>query len=194
MSSGHFLSIFFPGGGKHFSSYYFFAISLQYLAFSCTVFLRFCIPLYYVAFIDMQTKLTLTSLPFTNHVSLMGGLEGCEVQLRLSQSPGLYKRPLFASDRESLIWGAFVGTAENRIQISGFFLWARCCIFFGLSIHGCAIFCSKVFSLCFFFPDLFPLERDYPGVTKNTLNPQNLFGKVLSKFPMGIHHAFRDQA
>ena len=55
-------------------------------------------------------------------------------------------------------------------------------------------FCSKVFSLCFFFPDLFPLERDYPGVTKNTLNPQNLFGKVLSKFPMGIHHAFRDQA
>ena len=151
MSSGHFLSIFFPGGGKHFSSYYFFAISLQYLAFSCTVFLRFCIPLYYVAFIDMQTKLTLTSLPFTNHVSLIGGLEGCEVQLRLSQSPGLYKRPLFASDRESLIWGAFVGTAENRIQISGFFLWARCCIFFGLSIHGCAISVPKYLVCAFSF-------------------------------------------
>ena len=35
----------------------------------------------------------LTSLPFTNQVSLVGGLEGREVQLRLSQSPGLYKKP-----------------------------------------------------------------------------------------------------
>ena len=194
MSSGHFLSMFFPGGGKHFSSYYFFAISLQSLAFSCTVFLWFCISIYNVAFIDMQTKLTLTSLPFTNQVSLIGGLEGCEVQLRLSQSPGLYKRPLFASDRESLIWGAFVGTAK-RIEYKsvGFSLSKMLYLLWQFYSWMCN-FCSKVFSLCFFFPDLFPLERDYPGVTKNTLNPQNLFGKVLSKFPMGIHHAFRDQA
>ena len=51
----------------------------------------------------------ITSRPLTNQVSLVGGLEGSEVQLRFNQSPGF--RNTFSSLPMS---GGLVGTSEKN--------------------------------------------------------------------------------
>ena len=53
----------------------------------------------------------LTSRPLTNHVSLVGGLDGSEVQLRFNQSPGF--RNTFLS---LPISGGLVGTSRKQIE------------------------------------------------------------------------------
>ena len=150
MSSGHFLSIFFPGGGKHFSSYYFFAISLQYLAFSYTVFLRFCIPYIMWPLLTCRPNLHLLLCHSQTMSVLLVVLKAVRYNWGWANHQ-VYTRGLCLLQTGNLWFEVhLLGQLRIEYKLVGFF-GARCCIFYGISIHGCAISVPKYLVCAFSF-------------------------------------------